>query len=107
MKCIRYFLEGNSLKELNIEIRYNLASAKVDGAELAAFTLSIADEKDADRALTCVTKILGTMRKEGVIKFYVTSDSFSKETTESEYIKNKYCDFINSLDSQNSVYVKI
>lgn len=107
MKYESYILEGSSPKELNIEIRFNLASAKVDGAELVSLSLSPKDDTNAVRLMSGVTKVLGAMRKKNLIQFFVLSDSLSNETAESAYITNKYRDFVVSIDHQNTVFVKI
>ena len=65
-------LFGQNRVELNTELRFLIASAKVDGAELLRIDPpTCEDEKENLRIIGCIIKVLRTLKKEGVIEFYV------------------------------------
>lgn len=104
-----YELIGNCRSELNTEMRFLFASSKVDGDELVKLVISpIDDEKETSRIKGCVIKVLRTLKKEGIIQFYVNNEGFSVNSTEASFLLNKYGDYINveALD-QICVYVKL
>ena len=102
-------LLGQSRTELNTELRFIFASARVDGVELLKLDLPVLEiEKDDARINGCLIKVLRTLKKENVIEFYVNKDSFAANSTEAIFLLNKYGKHIDvdSID-RTSVYVKI
>ena len=88
-------LTGNCRNELNIEMRFLFASAKVDGEELVRLILPVTeDEKENSRINGCAIKVLRTLKKESVIQFYVNKESFAAASTEASFLLNKYGEFI-------------
>ena len=102
-------LVGQNRSELNTEMRFLFASAKVDGLELLRLDLPITDvEKENARINSCVIKVLRSLKKEGIIEFYVNREGFSVNSTESIFLQNKYGDYIESnVTETTSVYVKM
>lgn len=86
-----FSLTGNCRNELNIEMRFLIASAKVDGEELIRMVLPLTEnEKENLRINGCVIKVLRTLKKENVIQFYVNKESFAAASTEASFLLNKY-----------------
>ena len=102
-------LLGQSRIELNTELRFIFASARVDGVELLRLDLPVLKtEKDDDRLDGCLIKVLRTLKKENVIEFYVNKDSFLANSTEAIFLMNKYGEYLNVNPTENtSVYVKL
>ena len=102
-------LIGKNRIELNTELRFIFASAKVDGIEILKLDLPITDnEKDNTRVKGCVIKVLRTLKKDGVIEFYVNREGFAANSTEAIYLLNKFGEYVDGDSSDlTSVYVKI
>ena len=102
-------LLGQNRVELNTEMRFLIASAKVDGLELLRLDLSLTDsEKENGRINSCVIKVLRSLKKDGIIEFYVNREGFLANSTESIFLQNKYGEYIEANASESaSVYVKL
>jgi len=102
-------LDGKCSAELDTEVRFNIAAARVDGVELARLVLPFGgDERDNSRVLFCLTKVLRAMMREGSVQFYETDEGFKTSTTEAKFLENKYPDFLVPSDATHKyVYVKI
>ena len=102
-------LNGKNRSELNTEMRFLFAGAKVDREELVRIILPHDEnEKENARINGCVIKVLRVLKKENVIQFYVNSDSFSAGSTEASFLLNKYGDFVSDgVDNPSYVYVKL
>ena len=102
-------LVGQNRAELNTELRFLFASAKVDGVELVKLDPPLTDnEKEDARINTCVIKVLRTLKKDGVIAFYVNREGFSVGSTEAVFLHNKYADHIEpDVTETLSIYVKL
>ena len=102
-------LLGKSRTELNTELRFIFASARVDGVELLRLDLPIQEnEKDNARINGCLIKVLRTLKKESVIEFYVNKESFMANSTEAIFLLNKFGDYLNPDTFDNeSVYIKL
>ena len=105
--CFR--LLGQSRTELNTELRFIFASARVDGVELLKLDMPVFEsEKDNARISGCLIKVLRTLKKENVIEFYVNKESFLASSTEAIFLLNKFGTHIDleTLDD-NTLYVKL
>lgn len=102
-------LLGNCRSELNTEMRFLFASAKVDGEELVRLVLPFCDdEKENSRISGSVIKVLRTLKKEGVIQFYVNKEGFAAVSMEASFLLNKYKDFIGEGKNDPAcVFVKL
>ena len=102
-------LVGQNRSELNTEMRFLFASAKVDGVELLKLDLPHNDiEKENARINSCVIKTLRSLKKEGIIEFYVNREGFLVNSTEAIFLQNKYSDYIEPNISETvSIYVKM
>ena len=104
-----YELSGNCRSELNTEMRFLLASAKIDGEELVRLSIPYSvDERENSRINGCVIKVLRTLKKEGTIQFYVNNESFLANSTEASFLINKYGEYICEANrNSESIYVKL
>jgi hypothetical protein len=102
-------LTGSCLSDLNTEMRFLFAGARVDGEELVKIILPYTDnDKDRERISGCVLKVLRTLKKESVIQFYVNYSGFAANSTEASFLINNYGDVISDISCEpNSVYVKL
>jgi hypothetical protein len=102
-------LVGQNRSELNTEMRFLFASAKVDGVELLKLDLPHTElDKENARINSCVIKILRSMKKEGIIEFYVNREGFSVNSTEAIFLQNKYSNCIETNVTETaSIYVKM
>lgn len=104
----KYSLTGRCKAELDTELRFDTATAKYDGIELVEFSFVKSDsEKENNRILCCIKRVLSAMRREGMIQFYVTSQGFENNTTEAAFLINKYSEYIAKANKNEiSVYIK-
>ena len=104
-----FILAGECRSELNTEMRFLFASARVDGAELVRLDIPVKDdERENTRINGCVIKVLRSLKKENLIQFYANRESFVANSTEASFLINKYGDMISYEDCASSVvYVKI
>ena len=104
-----YKLNGLNRSELNTEMRFLFASARVDGKELLRLDIPTAEnEKENSRINSCVIKVLRTLKKENVIQFYVNREGFTANSTEAIFLQNKYSSYIgDDCSEERSVYVKL
>ena len=104
-----YALVGNCRSELNTEMRFLFASARVDGDELVRLELPLGDnEKENGRISGSVIKVLRTLKKESVIQFYVNKEGFAAASMEASFLLNKYRDFIaEGVNEPAYIYVKL
>ena len=104
-----YELSGNCRADLNTEMRFLFASAKVDGEELVRLSIPYcSDENERLRINGCVIKVLRTLKKEGTIQFYVNNEGFSVNSTEASFLMNKYYDYISTSNPEREyIYVKL
>lgn len=102
-------LSGTGRSELNTELRFLFASAKVDGEEVVRLRLPLTDdEKEDARIIGCSIKVLRTLKKENVIQFYVNREGFAAGSTEASFLLNKYGQFIQNRTNDSAlIYVKI
>ena len=104
----KYSLTGACQADLNTEIRYLLASAKVDGIELVKFDFPMSkNEKENNRIICCVIKVMRAVKKEGCIQFYVNREGFALASTEASYLMNKFSECIDVDDENNYIYVML
>ena len=104
----KYFLGGSCKKDFDTEIKFYLASAKYDGADFVLLSIQkVSDEVENSRLASCVSRVLNTLKKTGSVKFFVRSDQLEKNTTEAEYILNKFPSQLTVNEKYLDIYVKI
>ena len=86
-KCMMEYMKPEHLMTV---LRFNIAAARAERAELIQLELS--EEKDSTRRreYSSVTVRLRQLKREGVIQFFATEDDFVNNSTEAVYLLNKY-----------------
>ena len=103
-----YLLEGSCKKEFDTEIKFDIASAKYDCADLIMLSFKKTDSAEEDnRLLLCISRVLNSLKKSGAISFFVKPEQMAGATTEAQYIINKFEDRIQIRDDYVDIYVKI
>ena len=102
-------LSGSNISELETEIRYYVATARADGAQLIRFDLThFGSEKEDSRIMSCATRVLRRIKNERIIQFFLPKTSVGGVGAESDYLLNKYYDFVTAEDAgDSSVFVKM
>lgn len=86
------------------EIMFEIAGARADGIELIRFNIL----DPTDKILSGVIKLLKEMKRKGMIQFFASAKSFSDNTTEANYLINKYPDVIGvQNDGEAFLYIKL
>ena len=93
---------------IETEVRFAIASAKVDGCELAAICVKEKDGEKDVRTLSAVNRTLAALMREGRVTFYISCSAMDESSTEAEFLKNKYSDFLEEkYPEQSVIYVKM
>ena len=102
------YLNTNEASSIDTELRFLIASATVEGKELLALAFSIEDEVLSKKFLQKVKRGLSVLKLEGKISFYTNHSAIDNESTESEFLKNKYLPFLNKrLEADTVIFVKL
>ena len=106
MKIHTYILKGKNNGEISTEIKFHLASARFDGAELIRFVYDNGEsEKEASRLYNVIIKILRSLKLKSSFQFFVTPLNFEEGRTECEFLLNKYPEhFSDAVNSENEGY---
>ena len=110
MKYIVINLQGTEPSEITTEIMFELAGAKIDGAELVRFNIENATEDSGKKRCSAMLKVLKSMKSAGKIQFFATPDSFAGEKTEAVFLVNKYPELFERREVDNNImyaYVKL
>ena len=100
-----YKLTGTCLADLDTEIRFNIANARQERAELIRLILPGTSESDAKRITNCVLKILRSMMKASLIQFFINEKDINSSSTEAEFLLNKYPSFILSYKQEGTSFL--
>lgn len=104
----KYVLSGECQADLNTEIRYLLAAARVDGLDLVRLDFPKGDsEKDSSRIACCVIKVMRAVKRDGCIQFYVNKEGFAQGSTEASYLMNKFSTYIDFDEGDNYLYIRL
>ena len=101
-------LNGKNRKQLDTEIKYMVASARTDGFEVVRLDIDEPqDSPDARRLSVCTMQVLRSMRREGSVQFFIPYKELESDSTEAEFLKNKYLDSIEALSGTGNYFVKL
>lgn len=102
-------LTGTCRAELDTEVKFNIAAARAERAEIVRLGLPLGeDERDNKRLLCCLIKVLRAMMRDGAIQFYESDEGFEASTTEAKFLDNKYHEFIVPSNAEfKYLYVKM
>ncbi|MBQ8689137.1 MAG: hypothetical protein IJ515_02100 [Clostridia bacterium] len=105
MKYTDFVLSKGTQATVETEILYNVASARVNQFEILKLLPSAGD---GERALTAAVKVLKGLKRQGRIRLFILSENLFSDTTEAEYLRNKYPDIAQILaDKEKSIIVMI
>ena len=107
-KCIQ--LRGVDASAIKTEIMYEVAAARVSGAELLRVNIHCDEELLQNKVISALLRILKGMKSAGTIQFFATESSFAQRSMEAEFLLNKYPTLAlddQETDDQSYVYVKI
>lgn len=103
-------LSGKNFETLNTEVLFAIASAKSLGRDIVKLVLK-SEEKETsesfERRIAAVKRILKGAKKNKLLQLFVYSPDFDKESTELEYMKNKYSELIAEEDCEIYFLLKI
>ncbi len=104
-----FILRGTTRPELDTEVKFNIATARVDGAELLRFAMPrTADSREDGKIIATLTKLLKGIARNGDIQFFALNPEIESSSLEGAFLLNKYNDFIlPDNDSYTYVYVKM
>ena len=97
-----HILLGINQNDINNELRFLIASARVDGKTLMTLTFS---PESAEKQKQYALKSLRLLKRENVIEFFVFSEDLDTDSTTAVFLMNKYGEYIDK--GVNSIYVKI
>ena len=101
MKIKEIILSGQRRSQLETEIRYATASARVAGTEVLVYLIKNDENPNkTKRIVATVTRLLTEIKREGLIAFFVTPKSFELNNTEAQFFLNKYESLINNTDTE-------
>lgn len=102
MKYSDYEIKEKNKNEIKTELMFAVASARVDGTDVLKLTFTHTGGEELDKkAINAATKLVKELKKNGTIDFYVTKDAFSRSTTESIYLINKFPELSNEIESSD------
>ena len=108
MLATNIVLNGKSRKQLDTEIKYTVAAARADGFEVVRLDIDAPkDSPDARRLSVCTQQVLRTMKREGRVQFFIPFSELEGDSTEAEYLKNKYSDSILALSGIGEYLLKL
>ena len=112
MKYITHSVNTGETVSLETEIMFDIASDRISGAELVSFGITKPeDEKIAKKIISTALKLLKKLKGEKKIQFYATDDSFISNSTEAQYLYNKYPSEMDARAESSStveyIYVKL
>ncbi|MBR2931084.1 MAG: hypothetical protein IKC32_07645 [Clostridia bacterium] len=84
-------LGGSCFAEYNTEVRFDIAVARAQGAELVRLEIPASeDEKNNTRLANCLIKLLQSMGKSGALEFYLRASELDSLEAEAQFLLNKY-----------------
>ena len=112
MKCTKLLIECELSQPLETALMFNIATERVNGTELIAFNLVMPqDEKNEKKLINVAHRLLKKMKAERKIQFYATEQSFESNTTEAQFLYNKYPEIFENRETAESgcavIYVKL
>ncbi|MBQ8303156.1 MAG: hypothetical protein IJX97_06440 [Clostridia bacterium] len=114
MNYVEIDIKSIDFASLETEIMYEIATARVDGAELLRFNLPLSSVEKKQlpikKYLQRTYKILKELKLKGMIQFFATSHEFRYSLTEAVFLINKYPELVSlkiSTDDESYIFVKL
>ena len=95
----RITLKNKTVVNAATEIMFELATKRAERVELLRLDLIRSEgEREFERLVAGVKRVLKNMRSRRQIQFFVTPESFTEQTTEIQFLLNKYSDYVNDKE---------
>lgn len=112
MKVCEHRLTGSNQNQISTELKFLIATAHFDGTELLRLVYDVnSTDRIESRLRNVVIKVLRSLRARRSIQFFVMPEDFGMESTEVEYLLNKYQDHFSSVgelkENERYCYLKI
>ena len=103
------YITQDDVERAKTELLYHIACTKQSGAELVCCFFKIENDKMLSKINSECLKCLKSMKQNKRISLYITSDSFSLETLETEYLFNKHpvLKSDENLNNPSTPYIRI
>ena len=92
---------------METEIRFQIATATVESVELMALAFNSNDDIQIKKCCGQIKRILGQLKKEGRIRFFMENCNINNGSTESEFLKNKYAQHLVTNDKDTVFFIKL
>ena len=105
MKYTTFAITSSNQSIEETEILFSIASARANHID---FLKLILDLEQGEKIALNATKVLKSLKKQGRIELFINSDELSGDSTEAEYLRNKFpeiCDIRN--EGELSLIVKV
>ena len=90
MEITTHELTGSNINLLRTEILYFIVSARALNKDLIRLNFSGFDPDKIEAKVLSVIRILKSVKREGRIQLYIHSSDLNGNSTESQYLLNKY-----------------
>ena len=97
------YLNTTEISSIDTELRFLIASATVEKKELVALAFNIEDESASKKFFHKVKKGLSMLKRDGKISFYIEYSDINSESTEAEFLKNKYLPHLTKRTNADTV----
>ena len=108
MKITVNEITGKTYEQMKTELMFFIASAKSLGYELIRLNIEATgdERKDAARSRS-LARLLASVKRGGFIELYIKAEALSDDSTEAEYLRNKYPEITAERDSSSSYILKL
>ena len=110
MMCKIVNIQSDRPVDIDTEIKFSIATARVENIELVRFDIR-KDEEALSRIYNACIKCLKKMKNQGNIQFIATRKSFVNSNAEAEFLINKYPNQVDNMptygDNETYIFVKL
>ena len=107
MKIVHYNLTGTNKYTLKTEILYSIASARSQKTDLLWLKIITSDGVVPKTRQGIIERELRQAKKAGQLQLFVDFESLDIETTETEYLKNKFPELFDINRESGVIIVKL
>ncbi len=106
MKIIEYNVSGTNKSTIRTEVLFAIASAKSQGADLLSLKIITDNGTVSKTRILTLERELRQAKKNGQIQLFVLATALDVDTTETEYLKNKFPSLFSMPANEGSFIVK-
>lgn len=108
MNIVTSELTGKTSRLLTTEIMFFIVSARSMNKELLKLKIKKEEnESVSEKEIAAISKILKSVKRKNLIQFFVASTDFGAQSTEIEYLMNKYPTLVKEQVDEVYFIVKI